>query len=122
MNSVLLAISSNVWDVVTWTVVFLVLLVVGFVAVAAVRKHFREDDAPSVGGMGFTLNQLRQMRRDGEINDEQYEKLRQHIIGSVAAKTADPKPDKPARPPSPEGRNGDPDDGPQDRDRGGPDN
>lgn len=67
----------------------LVLLIVGFIAVAAIRRYYREDDGGAVGGPPFTLHQLRQLRRDGEINEQQFQKLREQIIGAVASSQAD---------------------------------
>ena len=77
-------------SVALWTAVLVVLIVIGFVVVVAVRRHYYsgDDAAGTSAGPGFTLQQLRQMRRDGEITEQQYEKLRQHVIGAVTASNA----------------------------------
>lgn len=82
----MLAQAENIFSIVVWSAVFIALLVAGFAVVVAVRRYFRGSDEPT-GGPGFTLGELRRMHRDGTINDQQYEKLRQHIIGSVAGAT-----------------------------------
>lgn len=108
--------AENVWSIVTWSAVFLVLLVVGFMVVAAVRRYYRDDDADGAvgGGPGFTLHQLRQMRRDGEINDEQYEKLRAQIAGSLGLGADDKS--QPAEKAEPDDRDGEDGGGPSEGD------
>lgn len=67
-------------------------LVFGFVAVAVVKKWLRgSGDEGSNPRTGFTLSDLRQMKRDGQITDEEYERARDKIVGIArAAKPAPP--------------------------------
>ena len=76
-------------SILLWSAVLLAVVVVGFLIVVAVRKHYHQSDTSgSLGGPGFTLQDLRQMRREGSITEQQYEKLRAQIIGTVTADDA----------------------------------
>lgn len=91
-----------------------VAIVVGWFAVAAVRRWMRPSDSDSGG---FTLEQLRRMHRSGEMSDEEFTRAREAIIGrvrpsrsdapasagrgrnpSAAAPDPGPPPDRPIRP------------------------
>src|SRR5687768_4337204 len=74
-------------SVLGWSLVVLVLVVGGFMAVAWLRKWMKEDDIPS-GGAGFGLGELRQMHARGELTDEEYERARGKMTASAKAITA----------------------------------
>lgn len=87
MNAMTLAIGGNPqMTILIASAALFGLVVIGFIAVVLIRRYYHESDGGSAGaGVGFTLQQLRQMRRDGEINDQQYEKLREQIVGVYKA-------------------------------------
>ena len=63
------------------SVVFVLVLVGGFVAVLMVRKKlFSTDSSQRKMNSAFTLEQIRQMRSQGRISDSEYENLRETII------------------------------------------
>ena len=64
-----------------------VVLVVGWLAVAAVRRWMRPTDSESGG---FTLDELRRMHRTGEMTDDEYARAREAMIGRVRAPRKDP--------------------------------
>ena len=70
-----------------WSLVVIVLVVVGFMTIAWLRKWMKEDDIPS-GGIGFGLSELRQMHARGELTDEEYERARGKMTASAKAITA----------------------------------
>ncbi len=70
-----------------WSLVVIVLVVVGFMAIAWLRKWMKDDDVPS-GGIGFGLSELRQMHARGALTDEEYERARGKMTASAKAITA----------------------------------
>ncbi|HEV2296340.1 MAG TPA: SHOCT domain-containing protein [Tepidisphaeraceae bacterium] len=74
-------------SVVGWSLVVIVLVVVGFGLISWVRKWMKEDDLPS-GGTGFGLSELRQMHARGELTDAEYERARTKMTASAKAVTA----------------------------------
>ena len=70
-----------------WSLVVIVLVVVGFMAIAWLRKWMKEDEVPS-GSIGFGLSELRQMHARGELTDEEYERARGKMTASAKAVTA----------------------------------
>lgn len=78
--------SSNV---IIWSVVLVVILIVGFLAVTKAKKRLRDDDDTSPGvASGFTLSDLRQLRRAGQISEEEFERAKAKIV-ELARKAAD---------------------------------
>src|SRR5215210_6612608 len=71
-----------------WSIVVLIFIVLGFVAIAWVRKWLKEDDIPS-GGTGFGLGELRKMHARGELTAEEYERARSKMSAAAKAITAD---------------------------------
>lgn len=71
-----------------WSLVVIVFVVVGFMAVAWLRKWMKEEDIPSAGGTGFGLSELRRMHARGELTDEEYERARGKMTASAKAVTA----------------------------------
>src|SRR5687768_18438174 len=83
---------GSILPVFGWSFVLICLLVGGFFAITRLRQWMREDDAP-VSGIGFTLSDLRQLHKQGQMTDEEFERAKGKIIGSaksMAAKLPDP--------------------------------
>ena len=58
------------------------LIIVAFVLIAQFRRRLRqEDDSTSAGGTGFTLSDLRQLRKSGQMSDEEFERAKAKIVG-----------------------------------------
>ncbi|MCH2136981.1 MAG: SHOCT domain-containing protein [Phycisphaerales bacterium] len=57
---------------------------VGALLIHAVRRHFnRQHDA---SGDVFTLNDLRRLHREGQLSDEEYERLRDQLLGLASGR------------------------------------
>jgi hypothetical protein len=69
-----------------WLLVLLVLVVVGFMAIAWLRRWMKED-VPA-GGTGFGLSELRRMHARGELTDEEYERASGKMKAAAKATTA----------------------------------
>jgi uncharacterized membrane protein len=97
--------------VIAWSLVLICLLMVGFFAISKLRHWMRDDDMPAPG-IGFTLSDLRQLHKQGQMTDEEFERAKSKIVGgakAMAAKLPDPlardrggaKGRPPAAPPGP---------------------
>ena len=84
--------SESILPVFGWSFVLICLLVVGFFAISKLRQWLKEDDTPAPG-IGFTLSDLRQLHKQGQMTDEEFERAKAKIIGgakAMAAKLPDP--------------------------------
>jgi hypothetical protein len=75
-----------------WSLVLICLMLVGFFAISKLRQWLKEDDTPAPG-IGFTLSDLRQLHKQGQMTDEEFERAKAKIIGgakAMAAKLPDP--------------------------------
>ena len=80
----LLAQASSAGSIMFWSIVLVVVLILGLVVVMYVRRQITEPDAPS--HIGFTLSDLRQMHKRGQMTDEEFEKAKAKIIGAAKSK------------------------------------
>ena len=71
-------------------------LIVLFAAVAWLRKWSRRPDESL--GTGFTLADLRQLHRSGQMTDEEFERAKAKIIQSAQAAAQRLNPTKPTPP------------------------
>ena len=86
MNAHALA-ESGAGGVFVWSFILIVLLVIGAAAVMRLRRWLKEDDAPS-GGIGFTLSDLRQLHKEGQMTDEEFERARAKMVAAGRAMAA----------------------------------
>ena len=71
---------QNILPVLGWSLVLICLLVGGFFAISKLRQWLRDDDAP-VSPIGFTLSDLRQLHKQGQMTDEEFERAKAKIVG-----------------------------------------
>ena len=86
------AAASDVPAVVVRSLVLILIVVAAFYGVMRLRRWMKEDDMPP-GGNGFSLSDLRQMHRRGEMTDEEFEKAKAQMLAgvkSMASKMPDP--------------------------------
>jgi hypothetical protein len=60
------------------------LLVGGFFAVTWVRRWAKHDDSAS-GAIGFTLSDLRQLHKAGQMTDEEFERAKTKMVAATKA-------------------------------------
>ena len=86
--------SQSILPVFGWSLVLICLLVGGFFAISKLRQWLRDDDGGApVSPIGFTLSDLRQLHKQGQMTDEEFERAKAKIVGSakaMAAKLPDP--------------------------------
>ena len=87
--------SDSSSSAIVWSLVLVVIIVVGFLVVLRVKRWVNAPDASSEAG--FTLSDLRRMHKEGRMTDEEFEKARTLIIG--AAKAPRPASDSELKPP-----------------------
>jgi len=71
-------------NVLWWSLVLVGLLLVGFVAVAQLKKRLIKPDDGMSGG--FTLSDLRALHKAGKMTDAEFEKAKEAVV--TAAKRA----------------------------------
>lgn len=93
--------------VILWSILIVGLLIAGFVAVSWVKRLVAApDDAPAGG---FSLGDLRQLHKDGQMSDEEFEKAKAMIVSAAqaaAAKRAQEQQQQGKGPPLPPGFTG----------------
>jgi hypothetical protein len=64
-----------------WSLILIVMIVLLFGGVVVYRKWMNSDDTTS--GEGLTLSDLRRFHKAGQMTDEEFEKAKAILIGSV---------------------------------------
>ena len=68
-----------------WSLVLIALIVVAFLAVMQLRKWLQSDDGEAAPSIGFTLGDLRQLHKEGEMTDEEFERARAKMMAGAKA-------------------------------------
>lgn len=87
--------ASSTTGALVWSAVLVVIIVLLFGAIRLYRKWMNADDDTTGGG--FTLGDLRKLHREGQMSDEEFEKAKAVLLGSLKASMA--ATDKPAQGP-----------------------
>jgi hypothetical protein len=80
-----------------WSLVTLGLLIVGMMAAVRLRRKLKQEDVTATPVAGFTLSDLRQMHRAGQITDAEFERAKEKVVlaAQKAAARAVPPPGTP---------------------------
>ena len=81
-------------DVLPWLILLLGLVIAGGIVIFWVRRSLSAAHSSS-SDTGFTLHELRELHRKGEISDEEFERARTAIISRFQTKSepdGEPKP------------------------------
>jgi len=70
-------------------VLALVLVIGGVVAVRRVRRWYRDTEIDSSGSGGFSLQELRELRSEGRISEEEYDAAKAIVLGLGAGAVKD---------------------------------
>jgi hypothetical protein len=76
----------------------LVLLILGFIAVSKLRQMIGRKEEATTPTLGFTLADLRQMHRAGNLTDEEFARAKEKVV--EAAKKAAERAQAPGAPPA----------------------
>ena len=79
---------SSAGSVFVWSLILIVLIVIGAAAVMRLRRWLKEDDTTPSGGIGFTLSDLRQLHKQGQMTDAEFERARAKMVEAGRAMAA----------------------------------
>ena len=77
---------SSFSSILFWSLLLIVLVLGLFVAVVILRKKMSPDE--DFHGAGFTLADLRQMHKAGKMSDEEFQRAKAALLGSLAKPAA----------------------------------
>lgn len=69
-------------DAIFWLLIIFVVIILFFFGVTFLRRHFGSADE-SAGKEAFSLGGLRSMLKNGQITQEEYDRLRDHTVAAV---------------------------------------
>jgi len=73
---------------------------IGFIVVQRVKRAYSTEDHPTDATIGFTLSDLRELHKTGQMSDEEFEKAKAKVIDAAkraAERDAAAKAEKEAR-------------------------
>lgn len=74
---------SGSGSVLGWSLLLVILLMVMFFGMAMLRKWIKKDDGEEASKAGFTLGDLRRMRDEGQMTEEEFERARTQMIAAT---------------------------------------
>ncbi len=81
-------------QIITWSLVLIAALIALFTTVNWLRKKLTGKD-PIPGGGGFTLGELRDLYRQGQITQEQFERAKARVVEQAGRPQEKPKENPP---------------------------
>jgi len=82
----MLAEANSTQSIVFWSLLLIGLIVAGWLTVWQVRRRLQRDDP--TGNAGFTLSDLRQLHKSGQMTDEEFQRARDRVV-EAARKAAE---------------------------------
>jgi len=73
--------ATSVLPVFVWSLVLIAIVVAGLLVVTLVKKRIQQPDEPI--SIGFSLEDLRQMYKDGKLSAEEFERAKQKLLQGV---------------------------------------
>lgn len=81
--------SSDIGTVIIASIAIIGACIGGFYVIARLRKKMKEDDyAATPGAGGFTLTDLRELHKSGQMTDEEFDKAKHLIVASMKSQQA----------------------------------
>jgi hypothetical protein len=77
----MLAQANSTHSIVVWSLLLIGLIVAGWLTVWQVRRRLQRDE--TVGNAGFTLSDLRQLHKSGQMSDEEFEKAKARVLDAA---------------------------------------
>jgi len=74
----MLAQTDHTRAIVVWSLFLIGLIVAGWLTVWQVRRKLQRDDSP--GNTGFTLSDLRQLHKSGQMTDEEFDRAKARVV------------------------------------------
>ena len=73
-------------SIIIWSLLLIGLIVAGWLTVWQVRRRLQRDD--TLGNAGFTLSDLRQIHKSGQMTDEEFDRAKARVV-EAARKAAE---------------------------------
>ena len=80
--------TTDIAPIFTWIGALIGIVVLGLVILLAVRRRLMVEDAAGSAGAAMTLHDLRTMLKSGEIDQDEFERMKAQIIGQASATSA----------------------------------
>ena len=77
----MLAEANHTQSIVVWSLLLIGLIVAGWLTVWQVRRRLQQDDVS--GNSGFTLSDLRQLHKSGQMTDEEFERAKARVVDAA---------------------------------------
>ena len=74
----MLAQANTTNSIIFWSLILIGLIVAGWLTVWQVRRRLQRDD--TLGNAGFTLSDLRQLHKSGQMTDEEFERAKARVV------------------------------------------
>ena len=81
----MLAQAHDTSSIVVWSLLLIGLIVAGWLTVWQVRRRLQKDD--TLGNAGFTLSDLRQLHKSGQMSDEEFERAKLTVVTAARKAT-----------------------------------
>lgn len=78
---------AGIGDVIFRSLVLMVIVIVALYGVLRLRRWLNEDDDEATAKVGFTLSDLRELHRRGEMTTEEFEKARAQMLAAGKSMT-----------------------------------
>lgn len=73
--------ASDYGSIILWSLLLIGLIVVGWVTVLQVKRRLQRPDVTA--GAGFTLSDLRQLHKSGQMSDEEFERAKAKVVDAA---------------------------------------
>lgn len=78
--------ASNYGSIILWSLLLIGLIVTGWVTVLQIKRRLQRPDVTA--GAGFTLSDLRQLHKSGQMSDEEFERAKARVVDAARRATA----------------------------------
>lgn len=78
--------ASDYGTIIMWSLLLIGLIVVGWVTVLQIKRRLQRPDVTA--GAGFTLSDLRQLHKSGQMSDEEFERAKARVVDAARRATA----------------------------------
>jgi hypothetical protein len=78
--------ASDYGTIILWSLLLIGLIVAGWLTVWQVKRRLQRPDVTA--GAGFSLSDLRQLHRSGQMSDEEFERAKARVVDAARRATA----------------------------------
>ena len=78
--------ASDYGTIIMWSLLLIGLIVAGWVTVLQIKRRLQRPDVTA--GAGFSLSDLRQLHKSGQMSDEEFERAKAKVVDAARRATA----------------------------------